>query len=405
MHYGTKCRYGKWKNDFEKVDLINNMKSKAKILFITNLYPSDEEPNRGVYIRNQAIALKKNGYDICVLLMDYRSIRRKRKLGIYWRKQENFWICNFSIPISPFISLQYALAGQLTEAGIKEVEKKFGKIDLVHGHFLEGSYGLIYVKSKYNIPVVFTEHGSNLLDQNRNATENNRMRRLYAAVDEMIVVGHKQYECAKDFTIHSLNIIPNVIPEYFKYVVRKDKDGKNFTFISVGNLIESKCFGLLIDALEDLHNEVMNIKLIIVGSGPLEDILKRKVLERKLSNVISFRGAMNNRDLADLYNLADCFVLPSRFETFGVVYAEALCSGLPIISTRNGGIEDIYEDGCGYLVENDNKFALKDAMKCVISDKFNHQIISDRFRYKFGEKNFLEKIENVYKRVLKEPIY
>lgn len=376
-----------------------NGESKAKVLFVTNLYPSDEEPNRGVYIRNQAVALKKSGYDIYILQMDYRSIRRKRKLGINWRKQDDIWVCHFSVPISPFTAVQYALAGRLTEIGIKHIEDKFGKFDLIHGHFLEGAYGLIDIKRKRNIPIIFTEHGSNLLDKNRSNIENQRMARLYAAVDEMIVVGHRQFLCAEDFSINSLSVISNVIPDYFKFDTT-EKNTDIFSFIAVGNLIESKCFGLLIDTFDLLYKENKNVSLTIVGRGLLESELKKKVNEKGLSNSISFIGAIPNRKLVDLYNKADCFVLPSRFETFGVVYAEALCTGTPIISTQNGGIDDIYEDGCGYIVAVDNENELKDAMEHIMTDKFDSQAIADKYRFKFGEANFVHQIEKVYNRVL-----
>ena len=379
-----------------------NGKSKAKILFVTNLYPSDAEPNRGVYIRNQAVALEKSGYEICVLQMDYRSIRRKRKLGINWRKQDNIWVCHFSVPISPFAVIQYAIAGKLTEIGIRHIEDRFGKFDLIHGHFLEGAYGLIDIKRRRDIPVVFTEHGSNLLDKTRSNIESQRMARLYASVDQMIVVGHRQYESAEEFSIESLSVIPNVIPDFFKFDGTVEKNKGVFSFISVGNLIESKCFGLLIDAFEKIYKEIKNVRLVIVGKGPLEGKLKKKVSEKGLSECISFAGAVPNRKLADLYNKADCFVLPSRFETFGVVYAEALCTGTPIISTKNGGIDDIYEDGCGYLVGVDNEDELEDTMKRIMSDTFNHQAIAEKYQSKFGESNFVQQIERVYKKALKE---
>ena len=379
-----------------------NGKSKAKILFVTNLYPSDAEPNRGVYIRNQAVALEKSGYEICVLQMDYRSIRRKRKLGINWRKQDNIWVCHFSVPISPFAVIQYAIAGKLTEIGIRHIEDRFGKFDLIHGHFLEGAYGLIDIKRRRDIPVVFTEHGSNLLDKTRSNIESQRMARLYASVDQMIVVGHRQYESAEEFSIESLSVIPNVIPEFFKFDGTVEKNKGVFSFISVGNLIESKCFGLLINAFEKIYKEIKNVRLVIVGKGPLEGKLKKKVSEKGLSECISFAGAVPNRKLADLYNKADCFVLPSRFETFGVVYAEALCTGTPIISTKNGGIDDIYEDGCGYLVGVDNEDELEDTMKRIMSDTFNHQAIAEKYQSKFGESNFVQQIERVYKKALKE---
>lgn len=378
-----------------------NGKDKVKIIFVTNLYPSDDEPNRGVYIRNQAVALEKSGYEICVLQMDYRSIRQKRKLGISWRKQDNIWVCHFSVPISPFTAIQYAIAGRLTEIGIKHIEERFGEFDLIHGHFLEGAYGLIDIKCKKNVPIVFTEHGSNLLDKNRSNIENQRMARLYATVEEMIVVGHRQYIYAKDFSINSLSVIPNVIPDYFKFDATVEKNKNVFSFISVGNLIESKCFDLLINTFDKLYKKNKNVRLTIVGKGPLEGELKKKVNEKGLSDSISFTGVVQNRKLVDLYNKADCFVLPSRFETFGVVYAEALCTGTPVISTRNGGIDDIFEDGCGYLVGIDNEDELEDAMRRIMSDKFDYQGIAKMYQSKFGEANFVNQIEKVYERALK----
>lgn len=376
-----------------------NEKNRAKILFVTNLYPSDEEPNRGVYIRNQAVALKKSGYKIYVLQMDYRSIRRKRKLGINWRKQDNIWVCHFSIPLSPFVAIQYAVTGKLTEIGISLIEKRFGKFDLFHGHFLEGAYGLIKIKRKKNIPIVFTEHGSNLLNSRRNNAENRRMELLYGSVDEMIVVGHRQYNCAEEFSINSLRVIPNVIPDYFTYN-KKSKNSGDFSFITVGNLIESKCFGLLIDAFEKLYRKNNNISLIIVGEGPLKVELRKKVNVKGLSDCVTFLGAVQNKKLVDLYNGADCFVLPSRFETFGVVYAEALCTGTPIISTKNGGIDDIFEENCGYLVDIDNVDQLEYAMNHIMYDKFDNEAIAKKFQNKFGEENFVHQIKCVYDKLL-----
>ena len=150
-----------------------------------------------------------------------------------------------------------------------------------------------------------------------------------------------------------------------------------------------------------MYRENKNVRLTIVGKGPWEEKLKKKVNENGLSDCISFTGAVQNRKLVDMYNKADCFVLPSRFETFGVVYAEALCTGTPIISTRNGGIDDIYEEGCGCLVSVDNEDELENAMKCVMSDTFDHQTIAERYQRKFGEVNFVYQISKVYERALR----
>lgn len=379
----------------------SGIEEKKRILFVTNLYPSEKEPNRGVYIQNQAQVLFKKGYEVVVLQMDYRSIRRKRKLGLYWRKQGDIRVCHFAVPISPFVDLQYFWAGYLTNYAIRRIEKEVGKIGLIHGHFLEGAYGLIRTKRTGDVPIVFTEHGSNLLNVQSNSKEEQRMKQLYAAVDEMIVVGQKQYLCARRYDVKSLHIIHNIIPSYFSCRKQtKSRENESFSFISVGNLIESKCFDLLIVAFAKLYAKNERVQLTIVGSGPLMKSLQKMVEDLGLSKVVCFTGAVQNTALVEMYNKSDCFVLPSRFETFGVVYAEALCTGTPIISTRNGGIEDIFEEGCGYLVDIDNEDALLTAMQKVMEDNFDHEAIAERFQTKFGETAFGDKIEAVYKEVL-----
>mgnify|MGYP003503500790 CR=1 FL=1 len=77
---------------------------------------------------------------------------------------------------------------------------------------------------------------------------------------------------------------------------------------------------------------------------------------------IIFLGALSRDDVAKWMNKCDCFVLPSRYETFGVVYIEALASGRPVIGALNGGAEDIINNLNGYLVPIDDIDKLAEKM-------------------------------------------
>ena len=102
-------------------------------------------------------------------------------------------------------------------------------------------------------------------------------------------------------------------------------------------------------------------------------------------------------------NKCHAFVLPSRYETFGVVYIEALASGKPVIGTFNGGAEDIVTKDVGILVEVDNIKDLSDAMDYI--RKNNKEYEADKLRKycteKFSSNVIVKKIINVYEEVIK----
>lgn len=102
-------------------------------------------------------------------------------------------------------------------------------------------------------------------------------------------------------------------------------------------------------------------------------------------------------------NKCDAFVLASRYETFGVVYIEALASGKPVIGTFNGGAEDIINENVGILTEIDNVDKLSDAMEYIEKNykKYNKESLRKYCNDKFSSNVIINKIINVYKEVMK----
>ena len=147
--------------------------------------------------------------------------------------------------------------------------------------------------------------------------------------------------------------------------------GREFTFVLVGRLVEKKGQEYAIRAIarcNSRHPET-EIKLVVIGDGPLEAKLRQVVQELGVDRLVELRGSQTRDGVAEALLAADGFVAPSvtsadgDMEGIPVVISEAMSVGLPVISTRHAGIPEVVEDGVtGILVAERDVEGLADAM-------------------------------------------
>jgi glycosyltransferase involved in cell wall biosynthesis len=148
--------------------------------------------------------------------------------------------------------------------------------------------------------------------------------------------------------------------------------------LTVGKLKEEKNQQLLIWAFARLAHE-RDGQLMIAGNGPLLEPLQSLARERGIGEQVLFPGYV--ADPWPLYASADLFVLPSREESFGNVLVEALHAGLPIVSTRTTGADELLGGGrFGTLVANGDVQALATAMEKALDERSDPQLGRDRAR-------------------------
>jgi len=124
------------------------------------------------------------------------------------------------------------------------------------------------------------------------------------------------------------------------------REGNAPVFLFVGRLSEEKGIGTLIDAFAGLTRRINNPQLRIVGTGPMEGQLRRKVSELGLDKSITFVGSLQDEPLSREYYGAVCMVLPSRSEPWGLVVNEALAHGCPaVVSDSCGCVPELVHDG------------------------------------------------------------
>ena len=152
----------------------------------------------------------------------------------------------------------------------------------------------------------------------------------------------------------------------------------------VGRLADKKGIRYLLDAIADAEFTADAFRLTVVGSGPLEDDLRRYAEELDLGEQVAFTGWVSEAELQDQYVLSDFVVVPSietdsgDTEGMPTVIAEAFAAGNPVVATTVGGIPDVVSDGTnGYIVPQKQPAELAEAMSRLIDNPARREELSD----------------------------
>ena len=139
--------------------------------------------------------------------------------------------------------------------------------------------------------------------------------------------------------------------------------------LTLGSLIRRKAHDVLIDALAPLTDLPWQARF--AGSTAFDpawsDQLQQQVNRRGLQSRISFTGTVDDTVLE--FRHAELFVLPSRYEGYGMVFAEALAVGLPIVAARAGAVPDLVPESAGVLVPPDDARALTLALRMLLTQE------------------------------------
>lgn len=138
--------------------------------------------------------------------------------------------------------------------------------------------------------------------------------------------------------------------------------------VYVGRVALEKNLGMLLDAFSEVRRRFPDVRLMIVGGGPILDRFKADVEARGLVGSVILTGMLPQEDVWDINRAADLFVFPSVTETQGLAICEALSAGRPCVVVNAGGAPEVLDDGVdGCLVPNDRD-AFASAVCELLSD-------------------------------------
>lgn len=263
---------------------------------------------------------------------------------------------------------------------LKNIEKQYSinRFDLIHAHSLFSNGYIAYkLYKKYNIPYIVAVRNTDVniffkrmlhLRSLGKEIINNAEKIIFISESYKQIVVSKYFNDDADTLLNKSIVIPNGINSFWLDNLNKEKSetpNNTINILSVGDIDKNKNHLATANACEDLISSGYDIRFNIVGR-----ILNKRVYKKLLKyKFVNYLGTMKKEKLLDVYRMNDIFVMPSYTETFGLVYAEAMSQGLPVVYTKNQGFDRQFVEGMvGFHVNPNDSDTIITAIKSILTD-------------------------------------
>ena len=373
------------------------------ILLLTHSYPDANNSWQGIFIKKQAEVIALNHKVIVVYFrVDYSDFSPFAKYSFSKNSEGNLTEYEVTIKRSyPVITQLKYLSN--TYRFIENEILANNQIDIIHSHlsYPAGFLGAILQRNK-KIPNILTEH-SRVTKYFRSWFHKQCVRYALKNSASVVAVSSLLKEEIIALYYRPVDIITNFV-DIDKFELGKIKPNGDLNIGFLGELGSyNKGLDTLLKAISSLKDK--HIILHIGGNGKLLYTFRDMAKQLGIEANCSFYGEILPADAPSFYSKLDMFVLPSRYETFGIVLIEAMACGIPVIATKCGGPEEIVTDETGLLIEKDNPEELALAIKNIWANpgKYNKQTIRKYSADKYGQSVFAEKISALYMSISEKP--
>lgn len=408
---------------------------KKTICLVTNWYPTKDNPIMGSFFKDQVFALEKFFNFIVFRYQERikwypffsRQLSRVNKERnsieysaiVYIPAGVYLWDLIYSYlfkrlhkekTIEGVGHYNSRLKKKITKRNINKLFSKT-KIEVDAFYCIDGqkeAFNTYCLASKYNKPYVVGEHapvpwpGTVLCDSNKYSFEKANV--FFAISNDKI-----RQLMLLNVKLPPTVYIGNLIDEK-KFTINRTENNKKKTFVIVAAHSYYKNYNMFIDVFNRLYEIVKeDFHVLIVGyaanKGYSKNIEKfeNEIKKSKFADKTELIPEISHDKMNGIYNSADAFVMTSIQEGQPVSALEAACCGLPIFSTKCGGVEDYVDDENGMLFELTDIEGMARGLKMFIDNKieYNPYKIRRKVVNRFGEKNFCEVFYNTFNNIMK----
>jgi glycosyltransferase involved in cell wall biosynthesis len=383
----------------------------AKALWLTSWYPNKLDAFNGDFIQRHAkaaslfnqvyvIHLEPDKENVLTVGVDVSVSQAKNltEVIVLYRLVKKFGVIGKWLSYLKYLALfKRQIIKYIAESGVP---------DVVHVHVpIKAGILALWIKKRYGVPFVVTEHwaiyNSEAPDAfyKRNFLFKRASKKILQQASAFTPVSNNLGKSMQKMVVDvPFTVIPNVADTLFFNYNDADKIvDLPFTFVHASTLKYQKNPQAIIRAFKQFLDLYPASKLVIAGQADDELIKYVSSLNIPAQN-IQFTGWLGYVEVAAIMKQADAFVLFSRYENLPCVIIEALCSGLPVISTSVGGINEIIDGTNGVLINSQQESALLQAMIDLHDNYKNYHRakIAENALLKFSYAVVGETIANTY---------
>lgn len=393
------------------------------LLILPSWYPNTTQALSGIFTQEQAQAIAELCPDIRVIVSTWGhddgelTIRNPWRAikALKWRlqqkenqvRQQNDVYEVFNPTLTWSLRLPLGGVDRLVRVNRRNLQlatDRFGKIDLIHAHV---SYPAGYIASilgpEFGIPYVLTEHMGPfpMPSLMKNGRPTHCVEQAFAKASESIAVSPSLAKCIATFGYREPVVIPNVVDERLFFPGEPSKE--KFVFFTLCSLSAQKGVDHLLKAIAKWDPPADRFEFRIGGDGILAATFQAMANRLGISDRVRWLGSVSREDAPRQFQQCHIYVMPSRHETFGVVYAEAIASGKPIIATRCGGPESIVNSSNGRLVEVGDIAGLSGTMQQLAAEwtQFDPLAIRQDFENRFSRPAVVAQLRLIYQSVMR----
>ena len=384
-----------------------NSENRLKILFLAAWYPSKENPVEGIFIKEHAKAVALyNDVTVIAFTGNSRSLRRLYKVSE--NIEDGIRTLRIKYVGLPIPKTKDLIRWWSVISMFRKMLKEGYKPDIIHAHVYSAGVPAIILGKMYGLPVVVTEHFSGFPRRLINGFSRMQAKFAFERASLVCPVSKNLKNSIESYGIRArFKVIPNVVDTSLFSLqecpnLKKTEGGGKKRMLLTALLTPIKGIPYLLEALDRLKKKRSDFILDIVGDGPNRSGYEETVRELGLSDFVCFHGLKTKQEVAGFMKHCDFFVLPSLFETFGVVFIEALACGKPLVGPDIGGPHEIITTDVGKLVPTANVGALTAAIDYMLDHYKNYspEKIVQYARERFSYKAVGQMLDEVYREVV-----
>ena len=343
------------------------------IFIIPSWYPSAQDSISGIFFKQLAEAIAKYADEFRVVVCLWgqcdeniplnRPYEIVRWIGDFIKRPRGEWRVSNGVEIVEDRAVSWShrlpLGGSdrlfpVARRNLVRAIEKFGRVDLIHAFVSYPAGGLAYrLSSQFNIPYIVTEtSGPFPFPSHRlqNGQPKSEIRDALTGAARRIVPSEYLAKRFEELGLPGADIIPWSVDSN-RFVLGERSSSETINAVCCCRLVREKGVFDLLDAFVIASRAASNLRLKVIGSGPDENAIKQHSADNGLTGKIDWLGALSNDSTAEQFFNGDFFVLPSHLDTFGIVYIEAMASGMPVIATRCGGPDSFVTSEVGVLID------------------------------------------------------